>query len=81
MKRLYLPSAGSPVIDWLLFIAFLLLVCLCIGGFFVWLKVLRASTSKRKRRKRHHRRPTNPTLSQTGGLPPKRAPDQPPPGP
>jgi uncharacterized iron-regulated membrane protein len=81
MKRLYLPSADSPVIDWLIFITFLLLVCLCIGGFVIWLKVVKANTSKRKRRKRHHHRPTNPTLAQTGGLPAKRDPNQLPPGP
>ena len=80
MKHFYLPSASSPVIDWLIFIIFLSLVCLCIGGFFIWLKLARSNTTKRKRRRRHHR-PTNPTLAQTGGLPAKRAPNQPPPGP
>jgi uncharacterized iron-regulated membrane protein len=81
MKQLYLPSAGSPVIDWLIFLGFLLLVCLCLGGFVVWMKVLRSNKSKRKRRKHRHHRPTNPTLAQTGGLPPKRDPNQLPPGP
>ena len=80
MKRLYLPSADSPVLQWLGFIFFLLLVFLFIGGFVVWLKVLRTNSSKRKRKRQHHR-PTNPTLAQTGGLPPKRDPNQPPPGP
>ena len=81
IKHLYLPNAGSPVIDWLIFIAFLVLVCLAVGGFVVWMKVSKGSTSKRKRRKHRHHRPTNPTLSQTGGLPPKRDPNLPPPGP
>jgi len=81
MKHFYLPSAGSPVIDWLEFFAFLLLVSLCIGGFVIWLTVLHGSKSKRRRRKHRHRRPTNPTLAQTGGLPPKRDPNLPPPGP
>ena len=67
--------------DWLVFIAFLLLVCLCIGGFVVWMKVAHASRSKRKRRKHRHHRPINPTLAQTGGLPAKRDPSVPPPGP
>lgn len=81
MKSWFLPSADSPVIEWLGFIAFLVLLFLCVGGFVVWLKVARNGKSKRKRRKHHHRRPTNPTLAQTGGLPPRRDPNLPPPGP
>jgi hypothetical protein len=81
MKSLYLPSADSPVIEWLVFALFLVLVCACVGGFVVWLKVLRANRTKRKRRKRKHHRSLNPTLAQTGGLPPKRDPSQAPPGP
>ena len=80
MKRIFLPSAGSPVIDWLIFFIFLVLVCVAIGAFIDWLNVARSGKTKRKRRKRHHR-PFNPTLEQTGGLPPKRDPNQPPPGP
>ena len=80
MKHFYMPSADSPVIDWLVFIAFLLLLSLCLGGFFVWLTMIKSGKSKRKRKHRHHR-PTNPTLAQIGGLPPKRDPDVPPPGP
>ena len=80
MKRFYLPTADSPVIQWLGFVAFLLLLFLFIGGFIVWLKVLRTNKSKRKRKRRHHRH-TNPTLAETGGLPPKRDPNQPPAGP
>jgi hypothetical protein len=80
IKHLYLPNAGSPVLDWLIFIIFLLLVCVAIGSFILWLNVAKGSKTKRKRRKRHHRS-INPTLAQTGGLPPKRDPDQPPPGP
>ncbi len=80
MKRFYLPTADSPVIQWLGFTVFLVLVILVIAGFIVWLKVLRNGKSKRKR-KRRHRRPINPTLAETGGLPPKRDPNQPPAGP
>lgn len=80
MKRFFLPSAASPVVDWLLFFIFLLLVCIAIGAFIVWLNVARGGRSKRRRKRRHHR-PINPTLSETGGLPPKRDPNQPPPGP
>jgi hypothetical protein len=80
MKSLFLPSADSPVLSWLIFGLFLVLFCVAIGGFFVWLAVSRRGKSRRKRKHRHHR-PTNPTLAQTGGLPPKRDPDEPPPGP
>ncbi len=38
------------------------------------------SKRKRWRRPRREHRPLNPTLAQTGGLPPVRDPDQPPPG-
>jgi hypothetical protein len=79
MKSLFLPSADSPVLSWLLFGFFLVLLCVCIGGAIVWMNA-RGAKGKRKRKLRHHR-PTNPTLAQTGGLPPKRDPDEPPPGP
>ena len=79
MKSFFLPNADNPAIQWLGFILFLVLVCVCIGGFVVWLKTTK-SKPKRKHKHRHHR-PTNPTLAETGGLPPKRAPDQLPPGP
>jgi len=81
MKSLLLPSADNPVFQWAGFALFLVLFGLCLFGFFVWLKVARSTKSKRKRRHRHHRRPTNPTLAQTGGLPPKRDINQQPPGP
>jgi uncharacterized iron-regulated membrane protein len=79
MKSFFLPSADSPVLQWLGFILFLLIVCVCLGGLVVWLKT--AQHAARRKRKHRHHRPSNPTLAQTGGLPPKRAPDQPPPGP
>jgi hypothetical protein len=79
MKKFFLPSADSPVYQWLGFILFLLLMCAVLGGLFIWVS-MRNSKSKRKRKHRHHR-PTNPTLDQTGGLPPKRDPGVPPPGP
>ena len=81
LERFMPPSASSVVMQWLGFTAFLVLVCLAVGGFFVWMKISSGSKSKRKRRKHRHHRPTNPTLAQTGGLPPKRDPNLPPPGP
>jgi len=81
MKHFYMPSADSPVMDWLIFVAFLLILSVALGGFVVWLKVGHSKRSKRKRRKHRHHRSLNPTLAQTGGLPPKRDPGVPPPGP
>ena len=81
MKHLYLPSADSPAIEWLGFIGFLVLLCLCLGAFVIWLTVGRNGKPKRRRRKHRHHLRTNPTLAQTGGLPPKRDPNVPPPGP
>lgn len=80
MKNLFLPSADSPVLQWLGLGLLLLFVSGLIGGLIIWLKIAKETRFKRKRKRRHHR-PTNPTLAQTGGLPPKRAPNQPPPGP
>ncbi len=80
MKRFFLPTANSPAYQWLGLLLFLLLFSVCLGGFIVWLKAMKSAGGKRKRKHRH-RRPTNPTLAQTGGLPRKRDPDQPPPGP
>jgi hypothetical protein len=80
MKSWLLPSADSPVLQWLGFILFLLLLFICLGGVIVWLNLAKKGKTKRKRRHRHHR-PLNPTLAQTGGLPPRRDPNLPPPGP
>lgn len=80
MKAWFLPNADSPVVEWLGFLLFLLLLSLALGGFIVWLKTSKGGRGRRKRKHRHHR-PTNPTLAQTGGLPPKRDANLPPPGP
>lgn len=66
--------------DWLIFLGILLLVGLGITLFFVWFFVLRRSgKQKRKRRHRYHRH-VNPTLAETGGLPPVRQSNEPPKG-
>lgn len=79
MRKFFLPSADSPVLEWLGFIAFLLLLFIFLGVVVVWV-MTRGGRVKRKRKHRHHR-PTNPTLAQTGGLPPKRDSNLPPPAP
>ena len=80
MKSWFLPSADSPVLEWVGFLLFLLLLCLCLGLFIVWLQA-RGHKGKRRRRKHRHHRRAYPTLAETGGLPPKRDADEPPPGP
>jgi uncharacterized iron-regulated membrane protein len=75
-----MPTADSPAIQWLAFILFLLLISIVLGSFVLWLRMKKSGKGKRKRKHRHHR-PSNPTLAQTGGLPPKRDPNLPPPGP
>jgi len=81
MSPFDLPSTGKSA-DWLIFIAILLAVGIGIACFILWVFMFRKSggKAKRKRRSRHHRK-HNPTLSESGGLPPKRDANQPPPGP
>jgi len=77
-----LPSTGSSA-DWVMFIVMVLVIGLTIGLVTIWAVVFRPKKKKRKHkhhRKRHHRQ-HNPTLAETGGLPPMRAPNEPPPGP
>jgi len=79
MNPFQLPS-NSMSADWLYFIAILLAIGIGIASFVVWFFAFRKSgKQKRKRRSRHHRQ-INPTLAQTGGLPPARLPGQPPKG-
>jgi len=81
MNTLDMSSNGAAA-GWLLFIAILLAVGIGIACFVIWLFVLRGSGKKphkRRKRRRHHRQ-VNPTLAQTGGLPPPRGPNEPPRG-
>ena len=75
-----LPSTGKSA-DWLTFAVMVLAVGLAVGCVAVWAVVYRPKSKKRKhkQRRRHHRQ-HNPTLAQTGGLPPVRDPNLPPPG-
>lgn len=73
-------SSNNAAADWLYFLAILLAIGIGIACFIVWFFMLRKG-GKRKRKHRHrNRRQTNPTLAQTGGLPPARPPGQPPRG-
>jgi hypothetical protein len=82
MNPFYLPASGSPATDWLVFAAMLLAMGIPVFCFVLWLLVLRSGAKKKRRRKHkhRHRRQVNPTLADTGGLPPKRDPDEAPPG-
>jgi hypothetical protein len=67
-------ALSSLTPDWVEFLAMaggLLLVGI---GMLIWVFYLRGSGHKHRRRRRHHheRRSPNPTLAQTGGLPPAR---------
>jgi hypothetical protein len=67
--------------DWLIFSAILLVVMLLVFSAVILLKVLRKPGNKsRCKHRKHRRRPTNPTLAETGGLPPIRPAGQPPRG-
>lgn len=71
---------NSASADWLIFIAILLAVGIGIACFIIWLFVMRKTGKKRKRREKRRHRQVNPTLAETGGLPPVRDHGQPPRG-
>jgi hypothetical protein len=80
MNPFYLPDNGRSA-DWLLYLISLLAIGLAIGIVVVWMYVVRPKKKKRKHRHRkRHNRQHNPTLAQTGGLPPIRDPNEPPAG-
>ncbi len=66
--------------DWMIFVAILLAIGIGIACFVIWLFMFRKTKKRRKRRDGHHHRKINPTLAQTGGLPPPRSPEEPPRG-
>jgi cbb3-type cytochrome oxidase subunit 3 len=75
-----LPSPGKSA-DWLIFAVMILTIGIAIAIVVVWMTVYRPKNKKKRRKQRRHHRQHNPTLAQTGGLPPMRDPDEPPPGP
>lgn len=80
MNPFELPTNNASS-DWLIFVAILLAVGIGIACFIIWLFLFRKSKKRRRKdnRRRHHRK-LNPTLAQTGGLPPIRDANQPPRG-
>lgn len=75
-----LMTSNSASADWLIFIAILLAIGIGIGCFIIWLFLMRKTSKKRKRREKRRHRRVNPTLAETGGLPPVRDHGQPPRG-
>jgi hypothetical protein len=71
MRQFFTSTAGTAS-DWLMFLAILLVLGFVLAGFILWLTIFRKKRKKR-RKNRSHRRQKNPSLAETGGLPPKRA--------
>jgi uncharacterized membrane protein YccC len=74
------PSNG-PSSDWLMFLVMLGAIGISVCLVAAWVVLRSKDQKKRRKRYRRHHRQHNPTLAQTGGLPPPRDPNQPPPGP
>ena len=79
MSSFDMQSSGVSA-DWMIFVAILVAVGIAIACFIIWLFMFRKTKKRRKRREGRHHRKLNPTLAETGGLPPPRAPNQPPRG-
>ncbi len=73
-------QSSSASSEWLIFIAILLAVGIGIACFIIWLFLFRKSGKKRRKRQGRNHRKINPTLAETGGLPPVRKLNQPPRG-
>jgi hypothetical protein len=74
------PPANSTV-NWQILGAISLALSLPVIGIIVWAVLIRNRGQRKRRKHRKHRRHHhNPTLAQTGGLPPARPRDQPPRG-
>jgi peptidoglycan/LPS O-acetylase OafA/YrhL len=71
---------SEPLPQWLNFLAMAAVILLVAAGTLVWYVVFRKGRKPRKRKhRRHHReqRALNPTLAQSGGLPPVRKEENP----
>jgi hypothetical protein len=69
----------EPLPEWLDFLIMTFAVLLAAIGSLIWFLTSRKKRKHRRRRRHYEKRPLNPTLAETGGLPPKREPNQPPP--
>ena len=77
MKPLFL-IADSDAATWFIF-GGILVGAVVLAVLLVWIGNMGGHHHKR-RRKRRHKRHANPSLAETEGLPPMRAPDEPPKG-
>jgi uncharacterized iron-regulated membrane protein len=68
-------ALSGPLPQWLNFLAMAGAMLLVASGTLIWYFAFRKGRKPRKRKHRHHHRESralNPTLAQTGGLPPVR---------
>jgi len=74
-------TRSSATVQWLIFLAILLGIGLAITCFIIWMFGVRKYGKKKRKHRRHHKpHQANPTLAQSGGLPPVRDSDKPPRG-
>jgi uncharacterized iron-regulated membrane protein len=78
MKKLLMPSAENPALEWLGFMLFLLLMCIAMGGLILWVQKRKGHKFKRKHHHRHRRRHSDRSPMQNSALPPKRDSNPPP---
>ena len=79
MNIFELPTSGKSA-DWLMFIVMLAAIGMGVTMVVVCLVLFRTKTKRKRKRRHRHSRQRNPSLAQTGGLPPVRDPNQPPAG-
>jgi hypothetical protein len=66
----------APLPQWLDFLALAGGMLLGILGVLIWFLFFRKKRKRKRRQHQHEQRASNPTLANTGGLPPKRDPDE-----
>jgi uncharacterized iron-regulated membrane protein len=74
-----LPATGRMTSAWVDFFIMVGAFALIAIGALIWVVYFRRTRRKHRHKRRHRRerRSVNPTLAQTGGLPPPRPPDPP----
>jgi len=82
MNSLFSLPQNNAKADWLIFLVMILAIGVAVSIVVVWMVVYRPKNKKKRKHKhRRHNRQHNPTLAESGGLPPMRDHNQPPPGP
>ena len=72
-------AAFEPLPQWVNFLVMALVILLTATGSLVWFLAARKKQKRKRKHHSHEKRQLNPTLAETGGLPPKRDPNDPPP--